>query len=89
MRATNERQVFYSHPRYGNRVYNRHMYCNWRIQADSESSVQIKFLNFEVEYSDRCEYDAVEIREEIFEEKYMRNSNHGRYCGNRVKLNYD
>ncbi|XP_018804642.1 PREDICTED: dorsal-ventral patterning protein tolloid isoform X1 [Bactrocera latifrons] len=83
LRATNETQVFYSHPRYGSRVYNRHMYCNWRIQADSESSVQIKFLHFEVEYSDRCEYDAVEIREEIFEEKYMRNSNHGRYCGNR------
>ncbi|XP_036324703.1 dorsal-ventral patterning protein tolloid [Rhagoletis pomonella] len=83
LRATNQTQVFYSHPRYGHRVYNRHMYCNWRIQADSESSVQIKFLHFEIEYSDRCEYDSVEIREEIFEEKYMRNSNHGRFCGNR------
>ncbi|XP_020713717.1 dorsal-ventral patterning protein tolloid isoform X2 [Ceratitis capitata] len=83
LRATNDTQVFYSHPRYGSRPYNRRMYCNWRIEADSESSVQIKFLHFEIENSEHCEYDSVEIREEIYDEKLRRNSNHGRFCGHR------
>ncbi|XP_055850904.1 dorsal-ventral patterning protein tolloid [Episyrphus balteatus] len=80
LRATNKTQVFYSHPRFGSRPYKRNMYCNWRIQADPESSVKITFLAFEVEYSDGCDYDSVEITEDV---NYMRNTNHGKYCGNR------
>ncbi|XP_061399861.1 dorsal-ventral patterning protein tolloid [Musca vetustissima] len=80
LRATNRSQIFYSHPRFGQRNYKRNMYCNWRIQADPDSSVKIKFLHFEIEYSDRCDYDSVEISEE---QSFQRNTFHGRYCGNR------
>lgn len=81
LRATNRTQTFFSHPRFGHRNYKRNLYCNWRIQADPESSVKIKFIDFEVEHSDRCDYDSVEISEE---QSYQRNANHGTYCGNRV-----
>ncbi|XP_037806363.1 dorsal-ventral patterning protein tolloid [Lucilia sericata] len=80
LRATNHSQIFYSHPRYGSRPYKRNMYCNWRIQSDPESSVKIKFLHFEIEYSERCDYDSLEISEE---QSFQRNTNHGKYCGNR------
>lgn len=45
--------------------------------------MKIKFLHFEIEYSERCDYDSVEITEE---QSYQRNTNHGRYCGNRVSV---
>lgn len=80
LRATNESQIFYSHPRFGSRPYKRNMYCNWRIQSDPDSSVKITFLSFHVEYSERCDYDSVEITEEV---NYMRNGNHGKFCGKR------
>ncbi|XP_030376364.1 dorsal-ventral patterning protein tolloid [Scaptodrosophila lebanonensis] len=79
LRATNHTQVFYSHPRYGSRPYKRNMYCDWRIQSDPESSVKIKFLHFEVEYSERCDYDFLEVTEE----GYAMNTIHGRFCGKR------
>ncbi|XP_002073258.3 dorsal-ventral patterning protein tolloid [Drosophila willistoni] len=77
LRATNHSQVFYSHPRYGSRNYKRNMYCDWRIQSDPDSSVKIKFLHFEIEYSERCDYDFLEITEE----GYSMNTIHGRFCG--------
>lgn len=61
------------------------MYCNWRIQSDPESSVKIKFMHFEIEFSDRCDYDSLEISEE---QSFQRNTNHGKYCGNRVSCFY-
>ncbi|KAI8044617.1 hypothetical protein M5D96_000788 [Drosophila gunungcola] len=77
LRATNHSQTFYSHPRYGSRPYKRNMYCDWRIQADPESSVKIRFLHFEIEYSERCDYDYLEVTEE----GYSMNTIHGRFCG--------
>lgn len=65
------------------RPYKRNMYCNWRIQSDPDSSVKIKFLHFEIEYSERCDYDSLEISEE---QSFQRNTNHGKYCGNRVNI---
>lgn len=79
LRATNHTQIFYSHPRYGSRPYKRNMYCDWRIEADPDSSVKIKFLHFELEYSDRCDYDYLEVTEE----GNAMNTIHGRYCGKR------
>ncbi|XP_037956128.1 dorsal-ventral patterning protein tolloid [Teleopsis dalmanni] len=81
LRAINRTQIFYSHPRFDIRPYKRNMYCIWRIQADPESSVKIKFLQFDIEYSDRCDYDFVEITEES---SYESNTNHGRYCGRKM-----
>ncbi|KAH8382433.1 hypothetical protein KR009_003504, partial [Drosophila setifemur] len=77
LRASNHSQTFYSHPRYGSRPYKRNMYCDWRIQADPESSVKIRFLHFEIEYSERCDYDFLEVTEE----GYSMNTIHGRFCG--------
>ncbi|KAH8307680.1 hypothetical protein KR044_008973, partial [Drosophila immigrans] len=79
LRATNHTQIFYSHPRYGSRPYKRNMYCDWRIESDAESSVKIKFLHFEIEYSERCDYDFLEVTEE----GNVMNTIHGRYCGKR------
>ncbi|XP_032593172.1 dorsal-ventral patterning protein tolloid [Drosophila grimshawi] len=82
LRATNHSQIFYSHPRYGSINYNHNMYCDWRIEADPDSSVKIKFLRFEVEYSERCDYDFLEVTEE----GNAMNTIHGRFCGKRKSL---
>ncbi|XP_017850119.1 dorsal-ventral patterning protein tolloid [Drosophila busckii] len=79
LRATNNSQVFYSHSRFGSRPYKRNMYCDWRIEADSDSSVKIKFLQFEIEYGEHCDYDFLEITEE----GNAMNTIHGRFCGKR------
>ncbi|KAH8375151.1 hypothetical protein KR200_009003 [Drosophila serrata] len=79
LRATNHSQTFYSHPRYGSRPYKRNMYCDWRIQADPESSVKIRFLHFDIEYSESCDFDYLEVTEE----GYSMNTIHGRFCGKR------
>ncbi|XP_054747410.1 dorsal-ventral patterning protein tolloid [Anastrepha obliqua] len=83
LRATNETQVFFSHHRFGFQPYNNLMRCSWVIQADPESSVEIQFLHFDVEFCGSCICDSVVIKEEIFQEKYMRNSNRGTYCGDK------
>ncbi|KAM8704028.1 hypothetical protein ACLKA7_008618 [Drosophila subpalustris] len=79
LRATNRTQTFYSHPRYRKRPYGHNMYCDWRIESDPDSSVKIKFLQFEVEYSEDCKYDFLEVTEE----GYAGNTYHGRFCGKR------
>lgn len=40
----------------------------------------IKFLSFEIEYSNPCIYDSLEISEEL----YSKSPYHGKYCGNNV-----
>ncbi|XP_034484402.1 dorsal-ventral patterning protein tolloid [Drosophila innubila] len=79
LRATNHTQTFYSHPRYGSRPYGHNMYCDWRIESDPDSSVKIKFLSFEIEYSEHCDYDFLEVTEE----GNAMNTIHGRFCGRR------
>lgn len=86
LQATNDTQNFFSHPgffRY--KPYKNNMFCSWRIQAEkSYRNVKIKFLYFEVEHSDKCSNDYVEIHDEITS---IPNSYHGKFCGNKVSLN--
>lgn len=53
------------------------MLCDWQITADADKSVEIKFVDFELEYDENCESDYLEI---IEEPGYYRKS-YGRFCG--------
>lgn len=80
LRATNETQRFYSHPKYGQRNYKGNMDCTWTIQSDPDYSVQLTFEVFEVEHTENCSLDYVEIYDYSGPDtKYF-----GKYCGNSV-----
>uniref|UniRef100_A0A1A9WC30 Metalloendopeptidase n=1 Tax=Glossina brevipalpis TaxID=37001 RepID=A0A1A9WC30_9MUSC len=61
LRATNQIQQFYSHARYGNQPYDANMDCEWLIQAPPSSNVQLIFLTFDLETSENCTYDYVQV----------------------------
>uniref|UniRef100_A0A1B0A8T7 Metalloendopeptidase n=1 Tax=Glossina pallidipes TaxID=7398 RepID=A0A1B0A8T7_GLOPL len=61
LRATNQIQQFYSHARYGNQNYDINMDCEWLIQAPVSSNVQLIFLTFDLETSENCTYDYVQV----------------------------
>lgn len=48
LRATNRVQHFYSHARYNDDNYAENANCDWSIEADAFSSVQLTFVTFEV-----------------------------------------
>lgn len=48
--ATNRVQHFYSHARFGDDKYSENSNCDWSIEADSYSSVQLTFLSFDVSW---------------------------------------
>ncbi|XP_055381184.1 dorsal-ventral patterning protein tolloid isoform X2 [Condylostylus longicornis] len=79
LRATNETKHFYSHAKFGHRPYKKNVYCVWRIQANSESSVKLSFVSFSIEYEGKCGYDYVEVSEDS---NQSRKSSHGKFCGN-------
>lgn len=84
LQATNDTQYFFSHPGFRYVPYKSNIFCNWRIQAEnSDSHVKIKFIFFEIEYSEKCVYDYVEIHDEITS---IENSYHGKFCGNKVSF---
>ncbi|KAH8307687.1 hypothetical protein KR044_008974 [Drosophila immigrans] len=61
LRATNHIQQFYSHARFSNQDYNDNMDCEWTIQAPANSNVQLIFLTFDIESSENCTYDYVQV----------------------------
>ncbi|KAI9579071.1 hypothetical protein GQX74_014688 [Glossina fuscipes] len=77
LEATNNPQILLSHPSYGSKSYRYNMLCDWHITADSDKSVEIKVVDFELEYDESCEPDYLEI---IEEPGYYRKS-YGRFCG--------
>lgn len=82
LKATNNSQYFFSHPGFKYVPYQTNIFCNWRIQAeDSASNVKIKFIFFEIEYSENCIYDYVEVHDEITS---IQDSYYGKFCGNKV-----
>ncbi|KAH8397671.1 hypothetical protein KR215_004540 [Drosophila sulfurigaster] len=61
LRATSHIQQFYSHARFSNQDYNDNMDCEWTIQAPPNSNVQLIFLTFDIESSENCTYDYVQV----------------------------
>ncbi|XP_017846556.1 dorsal-ventral patterning protein tolloid isoform X3 [Drosophila busckii] len=79
LRASSNVQQFYSHARFSNLDYDDNMDCEWTIQAPPNSNVQLLFLTFDIESSENCTYDYVQVfsgMEDISGPMY------GQYCGN-------
>ncbi|KAL7731092.1 hypothetical protein ACLKA6_014298 [Drosophila palustris] len=79
LRATNHVQQFYSHARFSNQDYNDNMDCEWTIQAPPNSNVQLIFLNFDIESSENCTYDYVQVFSGMEDTS---GPMYGQYCGN-------
>ncbi|XP_039956467.1 dorsal-ventral patterning protein tolloid [Bactrocera tryoni] len=79
LRATNQIQQFYSHALFGNRNYNENMDCEWTIQAPASSNVQLLFLTFDIEASENCTYDYVQVYSGMEDTS---GPMYGQYCGN-------
>uniref|UniRef100_A0A1I8PPZ3 Metalloendopeptidase n=1 Tax=Stomoxys calcitrans TaxID=35570 RepID=A0A1I8PPZ3_STOCA len=81
LRATNQVQQFYSHSRFGNLNYDINMDCEWTIQASPNSYVQLIFLTFDLESSENCTYDYVQVFSGMEENS---GPMYGQYCGNTI-----
>ncbi|EDV93120.1 dorsal-ventral patterning protein tolloid [Drosophila grimshawi] len=79
LRATNHVQQFYSHPRFSNQDYDDNMDCEWTIQAPPNSNVQLLFLTFDIESSENCTYDYVQVFSGMEDTS---GPMYGQYCGN-------
>ncbi|XP_030376137.1 dorsal-ventral patterning protein tolloid [Scaptodrosophila lebanonensis] len=79
LRATNQIQQFYSHARFGNQDYDDNMDCEWTIQAPPSSNVQLLFLTFDIESSENCTYDYVQVFSGMEDTS---GPMYGQYCGN-------
>ena len=58
------------------------MDCEWTIQANPNSNVQLFFLTFEVEDFENCTYDYVEVYAGMEDTS---GPLFGRFCGNAVR----
>nr|CDP91970.1 BMA-NAS-39, isoform c [Brugia malayi] len=75
----------YSHARYSDGKYEKKMRCEWRIVAESNRGVNIRFAQFDLEREANCEFDYVEIYDgyEILEEYRV-----ARYCGDKLPSSF-
>ncbi|XP_061399860.1 protein tolkin [Musca vetustissima] len=81
LRATNQIQQFYSHSRFGNLNYDMNMDCEWTIQAPPNSYVNLIFLTFDLESSENCTYDYVQVFSGMEDTS---GPMYGQYCGNTI-----
>ncbi|EDW13989.1 dorsal-ventral patterning protein tolloid [Drosophila mojavensis] len=79
LRATNQIQQFYSHARFSNQDYDDNMDCEWTIQAPPNRNVQLIFLTFDIESSENCTYDYVQVFSGMEDTS---GPMYGQYCGN-------
>ncbi|EDW66543.1 protein tolkin isoform X1 [Drosophila virilis] len=79
LRATNHVQQFYSHSRFSNQDYDDNADCEWTIQAPPNSNVQLLFLTFDIESSENCTYDYVQVFSGMEDTS---GPMYGQYCGN-------
>ncbi|XP_058060742.1 tolloid-like protein 1 [Anopheles bellator] len=79
LRATEVKNHFYSHIKFGSGMYENGADCEWTIEAESGQNVQLKFLSFELEEEKLCSYDYVEVYGGLDDES---GPLHGKYCGN-------
>ena len=57
------------------------MDCEWTIQAPPNSNVQLIFLTFDIESSENCTYDYVQVFSGMEDTS---GPMYGQYCGNVV-----
>ena len=81
MRATNQIQQFYSHALFGNSNYDENMDCEWTIQSPPSSNVLLSFLTFDIESSENCSYDYVQVYSGMEDTS---GPLFGQFCGNAV-----
>ena len=83
--ATNDVGHLYSHAKYGDQNYGNREDCDWIIDSNSDSTaVHLRFLTFELEDSQDCSYDYVEVYD-----GYDDAANKlGTLCGNKVIVNF-
>ncbi|KAH8382434.1 hypothetical protein KR009_003503 [Drosophila setifemur] len=79
LRASSHVQQFYSHARYGNLDYDDSMDCEWTIEAPPNSNVQLIFLTFDIESSENCTYDYVQVFSNMEDTS---GPMYGQFCGN-------
>jgi len=77
-------QQFYSHARFGNQDYDDGMDCEWTIAAPDNSYVQLVFLTFDIESSENCTFDYVQVFSDIDDVYGQYGPMYGQYCGNVV-----
>ncbi|XP_017142281.1 dorsal-ventral patterning protein tolloid isoform X1 [Drosophila miranda] len=78
LRATTHVQQFYSHARFGNQDYDDNMDCEWTIETPPNSNVQLIFLTFDIESSENCTYDYVQVFSNMEDTS---GPMYGQYCG--------
>lgn len=84
MRASSKAQKFYSHARYSNHNYDTNMDCEWTIQAPPGSNIQLTFPAIDLENSENCTYDYVQVFSGMEDTS---GPMYGQFCGNTVSEN--
>lgn len=77
LRATFERQHFYSHSKFGSANYENNKQCDWTIEAPAGYNVRIMFVTFDIEDEPDCGYDFVEVFSGLDDS----GPSYGRFCG--------
>ena len=63
--------------------YPSYMLCTWRISTRNHYRIHIKFSIFDIENTEGCEFDSLEI----YDGKHkMSNNLIGRYCGSNAPI---
>lgn len=60
------------------------MDCEWTIAAPDNSYVQLIFLTFDIESSENCTFDYVQVFSDIDDVYGQYGPMYGQYCGNVV-----
>jgi len=60
--------------------YQQHVYCTWRISTKRGSKVRLHFKEFDVERTESCEFDYIEVHSG---HKTEDSSLIGRFCGSK------
>ncbi|XP_070137463.1 protein tolkin isoform X1 [Drosophila bipectinata] len=79
LRASYQVQQFYSHATFGHLQYDDDMDCEWTIEAPPNRNVQLIFLTFDIESSENCTYDYVQV---VSNMEDTSGPMYGQYCGN-------
>ena len=60
--------------------YNNSLSCEWIINSESSTKIQLRFTDFDIEQSNACDYDFLEIYDGFSSSSDLI----GRYCGNEI-----
>lgn len=80
LQAKASMEHLYSHAKYGDQNYENKEDCDWVIEAKKDHSVRLRFLTFEIEDEQDCNYDFVDVFDGPDDSCKLL----GRNCGNRV-----